>query len=109
MDHNVQFGMSPASIDAVGTPCGAEMTPSFKMPGSVLPSSHRSASISGGPSNTAPLFPPMTPLVAPQSVHGPSSMLNYAPATPATVGDANIPVPQLQNIVSTVNLGAKSF
>jgi len=63
-----------------------------------------------------PLFPPMTPLVQPgsayhhsiPSVQQPASINSipaFVPQTPAP--DLNMPVPQLQNIVSTVTLGCK--
>lgn len=113
MDQNIQFGMSPGGVDhQVATPGGdnAEMTPSFKAPGSISAAagSCSSAQRQAAANASALLFPPMTPLVAPQSVHSvqPPS-ISYMPQTPATVGDPNIPVPQLQNIVSTVNLGCK--
>lgn len=88
---DVQFGMSPADVEEAATP--GEFAQPFKPP-SVLNDHGR----------VQQLFPPMTPLVMPASVH---SIPTFIPQTPAP--DPNVPVPQLQNIVSTVNLGAFLF
>ncbi|KAL1236504.1 TATA-box-binding protein [Trichinella pseudospiralis] len=97
---SIQFGMSPDDVDA-STP--AEMTPLFKPP-SVAPEAPR----------VQPLCPPMTPMVG-SVTHSSFTMSNqptsvgsipaFLPPTPSV--DTSMPVPQLQNIVSTVNLGCK--
>lgn len=105
---SVQFGgMSP---DGLG-PSPAEHSVRSQQPGSMLGVA--------APSPLAPaLYPPvMTPLAPPASVLGsmhppasvqppPSNIPTVVPQTPAA-GELNMPVPQLQNIVSTVNLGCK--
>lgn len=89
---DVQFGMSPDDVEEAATP--GEFAQPFKPP-SVL-NDHQQ--------RVQTFFPPMTPLVAPASAH---SIPTFIPQTPAP--DPNIPVPQLQNIVSTVNLGIIFF
>lgn len=95
----IQFGMM--------SPEDAEEQPST--PGDFL-QPHKPPSV-----RVQPLFPPMTPLVQPgsayihsvPSVQQPQSINSipaFVPQTPAAP-DLNMPVPQLQNIVSTVTLG----
>ncbi|KFD67293.1 hypothetical protein M514_05049 [Trichuris suis] len=98
---NIQFGMSPDDPDVAQTP--TDVNSMFKPP-----------SVAADLPRVQPLFPPMTPMVAsvPQSVSALSNQQNTVGSIPAFVpptpsSEINMPVPQLQNIVSTVNLGCK--
>ncbi len=97
----MDFGMSPEGMG----PSSVEH--SVRSQHSVM------ANAVGSPQAPA-LYPPvMTPLAPPSSVLGsmhppqsvppPSNIPTVVPHTPAP-GELNMPVPQLQNIVSTVNL-----
>lgn len=121
MDH-VQFGMSPnpdshANVVEQQSPAVGDMAFAIPSVPSVV-NRHQSHDLN---SSNLTLFPPMTPLVhAPHTPggrdhrdHGPFSNSLYSqsipsisavvPSTPG--GSDSIPIPQLQNIVSTVNLG----
>jgi len=124
MDH-VQFGMSPnpeghGNAIEQQSPAVGDMAFAIPSAPSVV-NRHQSHEVNS--SRDLTLFPPMTPLIhAPQTPGGSShreqnpfssgpyshpvpSISAVIPATPG--GSDNIPIPQLQNIVSTVKLGCK--